>query len=161
MLAYYRFCVVIFIFLLFSNISLAEKKANFKDDTIAKEILFDKSWNCSFGDNSGWSGYGIWKFETISKKKVTGSLDIEACYGDSLVEGKYSGGTASGTFNGKLKKDTMKFTANPPPGGVCRTFNGKLKFFLIDGSDEYTAEGKFSRTHNGVPYRGTLYCSVQ
>ena len=69
-----------------------------------------------------------------------------------------TGGGHDGSFTGKVKKNTMKFSVKIS-GGRCSNFSGKLKFFHED-ENSYRAEGKLNRTFNGSSFRGTLWCYI-
>ncbi len=142
-----------------SSHALAEQKINFKDEAVVKNLLFNKNWLCTVGD-AHLGARATWKFETLEGNKVSGSLRMDACVG-SATSGT-SATVKDGTFKGKLKKDTLKFSAKPPLGGACTNFNGKLKFFYLDGTD-LQAEGKYNRSEadGSGGLRGTIICYVE
>ena len=145
--------------LLFFSTSIisAEEQINFKDAATAKNILLDTRWECGLGDGSGWGGQSVWNFEEINGNKVTGTVNLEYCRGYDAT-----GTTISRTdakLKGKLKKDTLKFTAVVNQG-PCVTFSGKLKFVREDATS-YRADGIFSRKYQGNNYKGTLFCYVR
>ena len=136
---------------LFAGHVMAEEKVNFSDESVIREILLNNRWMCGVGDDSGWGGQSEWKFEKLDGRKVSGTYQQDNC-----TVGV--GGGHDGTFKGSVKKNTLKFSVKIS-GGRCSNYSGKLKFFREDESS-YRAEGRFNRTYNGSPYRGTLWCYI-
>ena len=148
---YFSKIFILIIFIISTNV-IAEEKVNFSDEATIKEILFDNDWNCGVGDDSGWGGLSVWKFEELNGKKVKGTFNMGGCTVGA-------GGSHGGTFTGSLKKNTMKYSVKIS-GGRCSNFSGKLKFFKEDDTS-YKADGRLSRTFHGSSFKGTLWCYTE
>ena len=154
----FKLVPVIFLLQVLSYSALSEEKVNFKNEQTAKELLFNKKWLCSLGDEM-YSGYSTWVFEDIKGKKVSGTIEREYC-GGGHTSGTQGNAPTSSPFKGKLKKDTFKFSV-PAQGINCTKFSGSMEFFYLDGTD-LQSQGKYTRySHGSETFRGSVFCYVQ
>ena len=126
----------------FASVSIANQKIDFSNENLAKEILLGKTWTCHLVDDHGETD-GVWTFKSVDGKKVSGKFEIlqyMACSADH--------------FNGKLKGNTVKYTARTNHSS-CQAFNGTLNFFK-DENGMISADGVY--TYGGLRFRGKYTC---
>ena len=131
-ISYFTFKAIIgcFIYSL-SYFTYADQEIDFSDETIAKDILLDKTWSCYVFDITD-PGYVKWRFEKVNGNKVHGSTYSGYCPG-------------AGILRGKLKKNTLKYSVQAPL--PCDNKQGQLKFSnnRFEGVYRHTS-GAFGRT---------------
>ena len=130
-----------------ANVAFADK-INFADETVARDVLIGKEFDCFVADQH-MSGATKLVINEINGKSAKGSMIYSWCT------------DTPGKFNAKMKKNNLKFKAyfqSQTSNVTCPNLSGNIKFERVD-EETFSADGKYRQTSGYNGTRGTILCS--